>query len=113
MKLIPIEDVLEGMVIAQDIISSSGQCLISKKTILTGSLIKNLRRHNITKLPVEDNSGEDDLTDKEITRAEEICSKKVLEGFYEEPADSMMKVIFKTALRVEAIEYLRREKQIR
>ena len=105
-KFIPIEKITEGLVISQDIISPSGQCLVNKGTVLTKSLIKSLTHHNITNLPIEDNLGNNDFTSEEIKHAEEIVNPEVLDRFSDKPADIMMKTIFKTSLRIEALEYL-------
>ncbi len=111
MRLVNISEALGGMVIAKDIFNSYGQCLVSKGTILTRALIDSLIRHNIIKLPIEDELGKENFTDEEIMDAERICLKKVSKRFYAELDDAMMKTIFKTALKIEAIEYLECQKK--
>jgi len=52
----------------------------------------------------------DIFSEKEIKKAEDICLKKILDRFNKEPTDLMTKTIFKTALRINAIEYLKCQK---
>ena len=108
MRIIPVESLKEGMVVARDIVKASGHCLVSKGTILTLSMIESLPHHGITIIPVQ---SEEDIpvsfSEKEISEAEEACMEKVLSRFTEMPSDPMMKILFKTALRIEALEYLK------
>ncbi len=107
MKFISVEKTEQGMILARDIFSASGQLLAAKGTALTGPAIKSLIRQGINSIPVqteEDAMGS--FSEEEILRAEEICREKVLNRFYEIPSDSMMKVLYETALRMEGLEYL-------
>ncbi len=110
MKLMSISDVNEGMVIGKDIVSPAGQCLVSKGVALTASILKSLKRNNITELHIEEELKEAIFTDNEIKDAEKICLKKTEGKFYSKPEDPMMKVIFKAALRSEVLEYLKCKK---
>ena len=110
MKTIEIKDVEEGMVVARDILSSSGQCLVAKGTALTAFLIKSFSRYNITNLYIRDEEEQQTFTDAEVMDAEAMCIEKVKEMFYEEPKDLMMEIILKKALRLEALEYLKCKK---
>ena len=110
MKLLNINDVEDGMVAGKDITGPNGLCLVSRGTALTVSTIKSLKRSSISELYVEDDSEKDIFTDKEIMNAEKKCFKKTEEKFYLKPEDPMMKVIFKAALRSEALEYLKCKK---
>ncbi|MEW6417017.1 MAG: hypothetical protein AB1480_02725 [Nitrospirota bacterium] len=112
MKHIPIEETVQGMILAGDILSTTGQLLVAKGTALNGSVIKSLIRHGINRIPVQ--SEEDKMepfSEDEILKAEEICRERVLGRFYEIPSDPMMKVLYETALRIEAMEYLRCRKK--
>ncbi len=110
MKLLNINDVEDGMVAGKDIVSPAGQCLVSKGVAMTASILKSLKRSDISELHVEEASEKDIFTDKEIMNAENKCLKKTEEKFYSKPEDPMMKVIFKAALRSEALEYLKCKK---
>lgn len=50
------------------------------------------------------------FSEEKIKKAEDICLQKILDRFNKEPSDLMMQKIFKTALRIEATEYLRCQK---
>jgi len=111
MHSISIKDAIEGMVVGKDILSTTGKCLVSKGTVLTDSLIKGLISHGINIIYVQSEKGEENsLSEEEILIAEEKCKEKVLNRFCDRPTDSMMMLLFKTALRIEAIEYLKCQK---
>ena len=110
MRFISIEDVTEGLLTARDIESASGQCLVSKGTVLTRPLINSLKRHNINNVHIEDASEQDEFTEEEIVFAEEMCRGAVIERFLGQSADPMMGTIFKTVLRIEAREHLKRKR---
>ncbi len=107
MKLLNINKITAGMVIGKDLISQSGQCLAPKGTILTDLMIKSLKRHNATEIHIEEVQEKKDYTDEEIKNAEKACIKKVEERFRGKPEDPMMKIIFRGALKAEALEYLK------
>ncbi len=105
-----ISDVNEGMVAGNDITGPNGLCLVSRGTALTVSTIKSLKRNNITEISIEEDLKEDAFTEEKIKNAEKSCLIKTEEKFYSKPEDPMMKVIFKAALRSEALEYLKCKK---
>ncbi len=107
MKLLKINKITTGMVVGKDLISPTGQCLVSKGSVLTDSAIKSLRQHNVSELHIEESREKKNYTDEEIKDAEKECIKKVEERFIEKPEDPMMKAIFKAVLKSEALEYLK------
>ncbi|MDH4028105.1 MAG: hypothetical protein OEU95_04665 [Nitrospirota bacterium] len=110
MKFITLENITEGLLTARDIESASGQRLVAKGTVLTRPLINSLKRHNINNVYIEDDSEQNEFTEEEIMFAEEMCRAGVAERFLVRPADPMMETIFKTALRIEAREHLKRKR---
>ncbi len=111
MALVDISEAAAGMVLAKDVFGPSGQCLVSKGAVLSAPLINSLIRHNVAKLHIEDESEKENFTDEEITNAEQACFEKVSERFYAESDDAMMKKIFNTVLRIEAIGHLKCRKK--
>ena len=110
MKLLNIDETVEGMVIGKDIISPSGQCLVLNGTVLTNSIIKSLKRNVISEIYIKEATDEKSFTDEEIKKAEKVCFEEVEERFYKKPEERMMKIIFNEALRSEALEYLKCKK---
>ncbi len=65
MKRIKIENASEGNMLARNIVLENGIVLLSKKTILTKSLINQIKKQNIFFIYIENNSEgyeEDDIT---------------------------------------------------
>jgi hypothetical protein len=109
--IIPIENAEEGMIVAQDVLNTSGKCLITAGTVLTGFIIKSLINQGITHISVQftDNESES-FSEEEILIAQEEGIKRLKERFYEVPSDLMMKIIYDTALKIEMLEYLKCKK---
>jgi len=96
------------MILARDIFCASGQLLAAKGIALTGPAIKSLIRQGINCISVQtEEDAMESFSEEEILKAEEICREKVLNRFHEMPSDPMMKILYETALRMEALEYLR------
>ncbi|MBI4698574.1 MAG: hypothetical protein HY758_06590 [Nitrospirae bacterium] len=111
MKIISPKDALEGMVIARDIYNPQGQRLLTKGAVLTTATINAMTRYNITTLAIEDAEVKNDISDKDIAQAKEKIIGHVKKRFNGEPQDQMMKIIFETALKLEAVEYLKCQKK--
>lgn len=90
MKRISIEEITEDMVIAQDIYSSSSQCLVAKGTAVSDSLKRSLLRYNITRVPVEEIRKKIDFSEEEIRKAEGTIKEEILKRFREFPSDSSL-----------------------
>ena len=105
-KIIPVEDMTEDMIIAQDIYSSSSQCLVAKGTAVNEALKRSLIRYNITRAAVEEAGKKIEFSEEEIIRAEEEIKEEILNRFREKPSGSMNLLLFNTILRIEAKEKL-------
>ena len=107
MHVISVEKAKDGMTIVRDVVSPSGQLLAQKGSIISKSLQKGLIEHGIIDIAVLfENEEEATFSEKKMLEAENTCREKVLQRFREKPSDPMMKLIFKIALKIEAMEYL-------
>ncbi len=57
MKRIKIEDVFIGDILAKNIVLENGIVLLSKKSILTNSIINQIKKQNISFIYIENNCG--------------------------------------------------------
>ncbi|MGB9715471.1 MAG: hypothetical protein ACPL1G_03580 [Thermodesulfovibrionales bacterium] len=106
-RIIPIENAEEGMVIACDVLNTSGKCLITAGTVLTAFIIKSLINQGILHISIQSDKNESEsFSEEEILVAEEESVKRLKERFKEEPTDPMMKIIYDIALKIEMLEYL-------
>lgn len=69
MRLVLVSDLVEGQVLAKNILSDNGQILLSKRVTLTSSLIRRLNDINIPYVYIED-SRTDDIAIKDIVSEE-------------------------------------------
>jgi len=102
MRTLRLDEVTEGAVIAADIVSDSGRCLVKKGTAVTSALIKGLRKYGIENIPVMEEEEAPAFTEEDISRAEGQCRDTVMRRFGGEPSDTMMHALFTAALRIEA-----------
>ena len=108
MGVIAINRAKAGMLLAEDVLSFSGQLLAAKGVKLTDSTIQQLIHQGIGSISVvSEGEEEETFTEDEIQKAEEMFAEQVLARFYKKPSDPMMKVLFESALRIEAIYHLR------
>ncbi len=111
-RVIPIEDVEEGMVVARDVLNSSGKCLITEGTVLTSFLTKSLIHQGITHISVKSTEKETEtFSEEEILVAREEGEKRLKERFGKVPSDLMMRILYDTALKIEMLDYLRCRKR--
>lgn len=110
-RIVPIESAEEGMLVAHDILNLSGKCLITAGTVLTSFIIKSLIHQGITHISVQsiEHEGEP-ISEDEIQAAQEEGIKKMKNRFKEIPSDSMMKIIYDTALKIEILDCLKCKK---
>ena len=112
MRQVPIDEAEEGMVVAQDVPGPAGHPLITRGAELNASLIERLKNYGVSGVWVQtDEPEEESFAEEAVLEAEEACRNRVLGRFRKSPADPMMKAVFKTALRLEAMEYLRCRKK--
>lgn len=108
MKCIPIDEITEGMVVARNIVSSSGQILVSQGSLLTGEIIKALIKRGVDRIDVE--GGEEEIqvsfTEQEIRDAEALCEEMVKKRFPQEISGRVMRKLYKSILHFEALDYL-------
>lgn len=111
-RIIPIEDAEEGMIIARDVLNTSGKCLITAGTVLTAFIIKSLINQGITHISVQSVKNESEsFSEEEVMVAQEEGIKRLKSRFKEVPSDSMMQIIYDTALKIEMLEYLKCKKK--
>ena len=112
MQHVPIDEVEEGMVVAQDVPSPAGHPLITKGAALNASLIESLKNYGVSGVWVQSDEPKEETFDEEaVLEAEEACRNRVLGRFRKSPSDPMMKAVFATVLRLDALEYLRCRKK--
>lgn len=110
-RIIPIENAEEGMIIARDVLNTSGKCLITAGTVLTAFIVKSLINQGITHISVQSAKNEcDSFSEEEVLAAQEEGIKRLKGRFNEVPSDPMMQIIYDTALKIEMLEYLKCKK---
>ena len=108
MRSIPINEAEEGMVIAHNVTSPSGQTLVSQGSLLTENIIKALIKRGVDRIDVE--GGEEEVlvsfSEQEIQEAEKLCEEMVSKRFPQEITGRVMKKLFKSILHSEALSHL-------
>jgi len=103
-KIIPVEDLKEGMIVAEDIYTPSSQLLIAGGTKITQNLKRSLVRYDINNIKIEEEEREEEYTKEEIMKIQEEYGKEVVEKFRIFPSEPMMKTLFDTILEIKAKE---------
>jgi hypothetical protein len=99
-KTINIEDCTEGMTLAHDVRSDSGQVLIPKGVVLNSENLRSLRNRGIRKIVVEDDAdkGPAEFSREEVEKAKEMYYDVVAERFLNPASDEMIKALFQAVL---------------
>lgn len=106
MPIIPLDNAKEGMMLAKDVTGDHGHILACKGISLNKGLIRGLVRCGIQTVAITAEQKEKALSEDAIVQIKDSHREKVLERFGGRmPADPMMKVLFETAVRIEAVEY--------
>ncbi len=106
-RAVSIDEAEEGMVVAGDVLTEGGQCLLPSGAILTTGTIDALRRRGITEIIVADSGTDPEYTEEEILRAREMCRDLVLERFPpDSDKDPYLSEFADAGLHLEALRYL-------
>jgi hypothetical protein len=100
------------MVLSDDVVSVSGQLLVAKGIELSESIINYLKRQGIYTIYVATEDKEESFSAGDIQKAEEMCKERVRARFHQDASDPMMKLLFETALRIEALQYLKCQSKV-
>jgi len=103
-RIIPVEDLKEGMIVAEDVYTPSSQLLVAGGTKITQSLKRSLIRYDINNIKIEEEEAEEKYTKEEIFKIQEEYGKNLVEKFRIFPSEPMMKTLFDTILEIKAKE---------
>jgi hypothetical protein len=105
-KSLKLEDVIPGMVLAEPVLNSYNQTLLSAGMTLTEEKIKILRTWNIRTLYIKS-----DENDKKFEISSEIlaiCTDKLEKRMIWQPRNEIERDLFNSALQILATEYYKK-----
>jgi hypothetical protein len=110
MKWIPAAQLQAGMIMARDVVSSGGQIILARGSLLDEKVIETLARHHVLTIAVT-GTGElpKRILEEDVARAEEECRETVRERFPEDLSGELMASLFRAVVRIEALERLSHE----
>ena len=100
MKVIEIDDATDGMVLAEDVRSNTGQVLTPKGLGLTTRIVSELKDHGIEKLTIEDERPENitEFGEADLEKTKKIYREVIEQRFIDPSADHMVQRLFQAVL---------------
>jgi len=96
--LVKIDDLIPGMVLAEDIILPNGATLLNTSAILSEHTIEQIRKYNIKEIQIAEGIGDEGIGDEEETHDEELIEN--IRGVLYENSDHRRKFLDKVGHRI-------------